>query len=115
MFLEENFDKVLEKYKNNFKPMTLIEICKNNIDSKFIEYYHQHSSEDLKKKNLKEFRDYFFSLNKLIKKYPELKTKFPQFLRERGNITLKFLEFDNSSMDDFIEDVERMVIFQTSE
>ena len=72
MFLEKNFDKVLEKYKYKFKSKTLIEICKNNIDSKIIEYYHKYSSEDLMKKNHKEFRDCFFGLNKLIKKHPEL-------------------------------------------
>ena len=63
MFLEKNFDKVLEKYKYKFKSKTLIEICKNNIDSKIIEYYHKYSSEDLMKKNHKEFRDCFFGLN----------------------------------------------------
>ena len=66
------------------------------------------------KKNHKEFRDYFFNLNKLIKKHPELTNKFPQFLRNRGNITLKFLEHDDSSMDAVVENVERMVTSKTS-
>ena len=115
MFLEKNFDIVLEEYKNNFKPKNLIDICKNNIDSKIIEYYHKHSSEDLMMKDHKKFRDCFFGLNKLIKKYPELKKNFPQFLRERGNITLKFLEHDDSSMDAVVENVERMVTSKTTE
>ena len=67
------------------------------------------------KKDHKEFRDCFFGLNKLIKKHPEVKRKFPQFLRERGNITLKFLEHDDSSMDAVVENVERMVTSKTTE
>ena len=66
------------------------------------------------KKDHKEFRDCFFGLNKLIKKHSELKRKFPQFLRERGNITLKFLEHDDSTMDAVVENVERMVTSKTS-
>ena len=114
-FLEENFDKVLKEYKINFGSITLLEICKNNIDSKIIEYYYKYSSEDLTKKNHKEFLDCFFGLNKLIKKYPELKTKFPQFLRERGNISLKFLKHDDSIIDAFMENVERKVSSKTAQ
>ena len=35
-------------------------------------------------------------------------------MKERGNISLKFLECKDDEMDIFIEDVEKIVIFQSS-
>lgn len=35
-------------------------------------------------------------------------------MRERGNISLKFLECDEGEMDNFIEDIERIVTFKAA-
>ena len=114
LFLESSFDKLLDEYKNNFKSLKLIDICKNRIDYAIYNYFDQNKSKNLFDTEFKEFRNIFFSLNKLLKENPSLKANFPHFMKERGNISLKFLECKDDEMDKFIEDVEKIVIFQSS-
>lgn len=114
LFLASSFDELLGEYKNNFKPLKLIDICKNKIDSAISNYFYQNKNKNLFDKEFEEFRTIFFKLNKLLKENPSLKANFPQFMKERGNISLKFLECKDDEMDNFIEDVEKIVIFQSS-
>ena len=114
LFLASSFDTLLEEYKNNFKSLKLIDICKNRIDYAISNYFYQNKYKNLCDKEFEDFRKIFFSLNKLLKENPSLKANFPQFMKERGNISLKFLECKDDEMDNFIEDVEKIVIFQSS-
>ena len=114
LFLASSFDILLEDYKNNFKSLKLIDICKNRIDYAISNYFYQNKNKNLFDTEFEEFRNIFFSLNKLLKDNPSLKANFPQFMKERGNISLKFLECKDDEMDNFIEDVEKIVIFQSS-
>lgn len=83
--LNSDFNIVLEKYKNNFHSIKLNSICKNTIESKIIEYFHNNSNTNLMNEEHKDFREVFFALHKLIKRNPYLKYYFPQFKREKGN------------------------------
>lgn len=114
LFLASSFDELLNEYKNNFKPLKLIDICKNRIDFAISNYFYQNKNKNLFDEEFGEFRYIFFTLNKLLKENPSLKANFPQFMKERGNISLKFLECKDDEMDNFIEDVEKIVIFQSS-
>ena len=108
--LNSDFNIVLEKYKNNFHSFKLNDICKNTIESKIIEYFHYNSNTNLMNEKHKDFREVFFALHKLIKRYPFLKYKFPQFKREKGNISLKFVETKERDMDKIVDQVENIVM-----
>ena len=58
----------------------------------------------------KDFREVFFALHKLIKRNPNLKNNFPQFKREKGNISLKFVETEERDMDKIVDQVEDIVM-----
>ena len=117
MFLECNFNAIFsdEKYKNNFKSMKLIDICQKTIDYRISNYYYKNKNANLMNPEFLEFRQIFRNLASLLKYNPSMKKNFPQFLRERGNIALKFLECKEEEMDDFIEDVMKVVFFKANE
>ena len=116
LFLEKNYENILgDKYKTNFKSMRLIEICQNEIDNKISDYFYNNEHANLMNKEYHEFRDIYFSLNKIINQKPILKRSFPNFMRLRGKIALKFLECNEQQMNDFIEDIERIVKFLEKE
>ena len=108
------FIKILGEYNNKFKTLELYEICKNEIDYKLIEYYENNKNADLFGKNFDNFREVFFKLNEIIKNNPNMRDYFPRLKRMRGIICLKFLEADQY-LDDFIDDVKRLVKFKTAE
>ena len=117
MFLECNFNAIFsdEKYKNNFKSMKLIDICQKTIDYRISNYCYINKNSNLMNPEFLEFRKIFRNLTSLLKYNPSMKKNFPQFLRERGNIALKFLECKEEEMDDFIEDVMKVVFFKDNE
>ena len=82
--------------------MNINEICKNDINNKFIEYYEKNKSNDLKDEKYKGFKEVFFKLNEIIKKTPYLRDYFPRFQPIKGNICLQFLD-----VEDFIDDTRR--------
>ena len=100
--LTTTFIDILKEYKNRFKTLDIKEICKNEIDNKFIEYYESIKSYNLKDINYQNFREVFFKLNDVIKKSSNLKKYFPRFERIKGDICLKFL-----NVEDFIEDAKK--------
>ena len=99
LFLASSFDMVLGEYKNNFKSIKLIDICKNRIDYSITNYFYHNKHCNLLDKKYEEFRIFFFGLNKLLKENPSLKGYFPQFMKERKNISLKLLECQDDEMD----------------
>ena len=114
ILLSYSFTVELEEYKHKFIPMKLSEICQNYIDQKLLEYYENNSNRDLMDKSHKSFRKSFFDLNEILKTSIHLRKYFPRFMRNRGNIALKFLEVDDD-MDSFIDDIRKLVIFKTAE
>ena len=66
LFLASSFDMVLGEYKNNFKSIKLIDICKNRIDYSIINYFYHNKHCNLLDKKYEEFRIIFFGLNKLL-------------------------------------------------
>lgn len=111
--LSANFINILSEFSNKFKTLEIREICKNEIDYKLTEYYENNKNKDLHDNKFKNFTDVFFKINEVIKKAPYLREYFPRFRRMRGVICLKFLEVDKD-LDEFIDDVRRMVLFKTS-
>ena len=113
ILLSPVFIKILGDYSNKFKTLGLYEICKNQIDYKFIEYYTKVQNKDLLNKDFDSFREIFFKLNEFIKNNPNMRDYFPGFKRNRGIICLKFLEVDQY-LDEFIDDVKKLVEFKTA-
>lgn len=114
LFLTESFEEILKDYKINFRTIKFIDICHNIIDNRIIDYYHYNKNNNLLDDRYEEFRLIFFSLNNILKENRFLRAKFPRFMKERGNITLKFLEDKDEEMDNFVEDVEKVIYFLTS-
>lgn len=113
LFLNESFEEILQDYKINFRTIKFYDIC-NIIDTKIIEYYRCNQNNNLLDNKYEEFRLIFFSLNNILKENRFLRDKFPRFMKERGNIALKFLEDKDEEMDNFVEDVEKLIYFLTS-
>ena len=112
----QSFLDELKKYRNKFKPMTLDEICRKEIDYKLVDYYERNKNQNLLKEPHKSFLNVFFKLNSILKSSPYLKEYFPRFICYRGIISISFLEFSkDSDMEDFIEDIRKMIIFETAE
>lgn len=96
--------------------MTLNEICRS-IEYKLIEFYEKNVNNNFLDKKYESFRKVFFQLNKILKTATDstnLKKNFPRFIRLRGAIALKFLDVYDE-MDNFIDDIERVVEFKTAE
>ena len=52
-------------------------------------------------------------LNSILKESPYLKAFFPRLIRNRGTISISFLEFTSETdMEDFIDDIRKMVSFE---
>ena len=113
-FLASFYDTILFEYRTKFKTKKLIDICKNAIDYKIYDFFYCNKNQNLIDRKYEDFRKAFFALNKILKLEPSLKTNFPQIMRERGNISLKLLECDEGEMDNFIEDIERIVTFKAA-
>lgn len=111
LFLNKSFEEILQDYKINFRIIKFIDICHNIIDTKIIDYYHYNKNNNLLDDKYEEFRLIFFRLNKILKENQFLRDKFPRFMKERGNILLKFLEDKDEEMDNFVEDVEKVINF----
>lgn len=107
-FLDE-----LKDYANKFNPVKLDEICKNEIDYKLVDYYERNKNQNLLKEPHIYFIKVFFMLNSLLKASPHLKAYFPRLIRNRGIISISFLEFTSENdMEEFIEDIRKMVSFE---
>ena len=104
-FIAKSFENILnEKYKNNFKSISFESFC-NNIDNKFIDYFRRHNSIDKDK----DFKKTFFDLNKILTDNKDLKKYFPNFKRERGNISFKLLEDKEDKIEKIVEEVEKVI------
>ena len=116
VFLSQIFTNNLKDYKNKFRPMTLNEICRS-IEYKLIEFYEKNVNNNFLDKKYESFRKVFFQLNEILKtatNSSNLKKNFPRFMRLRGAIALKFLDVYDE-MDNFIDDIMRVVEFKTAE
>ena len=108
-----SFINILAAYKKKFKTLEINEICKNEIDSRLIDYYKNNYNKNLLDNEYKSFRNVFFKLNGILKRASYLKKYFPRFEKNKGQICLKFLD-ENEYLDYFIEDVEIVVEFKTA-
>ena len=107
-FLDE-----LRDYSNKFKQLKLDDICKNEIDNKIVDYYEKNKSQNLLREPHLNFIKVFFKLNSILKASPYLKAFFPRLIRNRGTISISFLEFTSETdMEDFIDDIRKMVSFE---
>jgi hypothetical protein len=104
LFLAYPLDKELvTKYENNFKPIELRDVCKY-IDDKIVSYTIYTNS--LAGVQHKPYREIFFKLNEILKNTSFLKYYFDRLIKERGQISVKFLVSDEKEMDKFVEDVK---------
>lgn len=104
LFLAYSLDKELvAKYENNFKPIELRDVCKY-IDDNIVSYTTYKSS--LAGDQYKHYREIFFKLNEILKNNSLLKDYFYRLIKERGQISVKFLMSDEKEMDKFVEDVK---------
>ena len=108
------FADELKDYKYKFNQLKLEQICKNEIDYKLVEYYEQNKNGNLLEKKHESFRRVFFKLNEILKSSPYLKQSFPRLIRYRGAIALSFLDVSND-MEEFIEDIKRMVNYKLTD
>ena len=108
------FADELKDYKYKFNQLKLEQICKNEIDYKLVEYYEQNKNGNLLEKKHESFRRVFFKLNEILKSSPYLKQSFPRLIRYRGTIALSFLDVSND-MEEFIEDIKRMVNYKLTD
>ena len=92
--------------------MEINEICKNEIDSRLIDYYENNYNKNLLDNEYKSFRNVFFKLNGILKRASYLKKYFPKFEKNKGQICLKFLD-ENEYLDYFIEEVKRVIESKT--
>ena len=92
--------------------MEINEICKNEIDSRLIDYYEKNYNKNLLDNEYKSFRNVFFKLNGILKRASYLKKYFPKFEKNKGQICLKFLD-ENEYLDYFIEEVKRVIESKT--
>ena len=95
--------------------MTLNDICQI-VENRLIEYYEKNKNNNILDNDHRSFTHVFFKLNDILRNAPDaskLKSNFPRFMRQRGIIALKFLDV-NDEMDDFIDDIRRVVEFKTA-
>lgn len=115
VFISQTFTDNLSDYKNKFRMMTLNDICQI-VENRLIEYYEKNKNNNILDNDHRSFTHVFFKLNDILRNAPDaskLKSNFPRFMRQRGIIALKFLDV-NDEMDDFIDDIRRVVEFKTA-
>ena len=109
----QSFLDELRDYANKLNPVKLDEICKKEIDYKLVDYYERNKNQNLLKEPHINFIKVFFKLNSILKASPYLRAYFPRLIRNRGTISMSFLEFTSETdMEDFIEDIQKMVSFE---
>ncbi len=109
-FLSQIFADNLNEFRNRFSTKTLGEICAT-IENKLLEYFRNINDNNINALNHRPFRIVFFKLNEILKNANYLKQYFRGFMHERANIALKFLDIQDE-MDNFIDDIKRIVEFR---